>query len=85
MIVDPFFLASFEPAWVKIFSMLVKISPPRSLILCRVNLPTVSYCAESISPRYNTMQSQSPSIMTFAQAFLRDSDTKVNVHFLFYE
>ena len=32
---------------------------PRSMILRRVNLPAVSYCAESISPQYHTAQSQS--------------------------
>ena len=36
---------------------------PRSMILRRVNLPTVSYCTESIFPQYHTAQSQSPHII----------------------
>ena len=66
-IFDLQFFSSFEPAWatdqwVKIFSILVKFSlsysnfseSPRGMILRRVNLPGVSYCAESISPGYHT-------------------------------
>ena len=43
----------------------------RGIILCRVNLPAVSYCKESISPQYHTQQSHSwpqPFLKTFTQA-----------------
>ena len=66
-IFDLNFFSSFEPAcatdqWVKTFSILVKFSlsylnfyeSPWGFILCRVNLPGVSNCAESISPGYDT-------------------------------
>ena len=69
----PPFFSSFEPAWateqwVKIFLILVKFSlsysnfyeSPRGIILGRIKLPRVSYCAESISPGCHTAQSQSP-------------------------
>ena len=59
--------SSFESAWatdqwVKIFSILFKISrsysnfseSPLGMIPLRVNLPGVSYCAESISPGSHT-------------------------------
>ena len=75
-----FFFSSFEPAWatdqcVKIFSILVKFSlsysnffeSPCGIILCRVNLPRVSYPGQSrvkilfeISPGYDTLARQSP-------------------------
>ena len=72
-IFDLNFFSSFEPAcatdqWVKTFSILVKFSlsysnfneSPWGIILGRVNLPGVSYCADSISPGCHTVQSQSP-------------------------
>ena len=53
-ICDPHF-SLFEPAWatdqwVKIFSILVKIAPSYS---------NFSYCAESVSPEFDTAQSRS--------------------------
>ena len=75
---DHHFFSSYKPAWstdqthqwVKIFSILVKISP--SYLNFRKNLPAVWYCAESvspagwycaesISPQYDIAQSQSKS------------------------
>ena len=41
---------------------------PRSMILRRVNLPTVSYCTESIFPQYHTAQSQSPHIINCTES-----------------
>ena len=61
--------------WVKIFLILLKISQsssnfsgyhtaqsqyPHRIILRRVNIPTGSSCAESISPQDHTVQSQYP-------------------------
>ena len=59
--------------WVKIFLIFVKIllsysncsgyhtaqsQSPCGIILCRVNLPSVSYCKEFIAPQYDTVGSQ---------------------------
>ena len=90
-IFDPHFFSSFEPAWatdqwVKIVSILVKISQsysnfsvyhtaqsqsPRSIILRRVNLPTVSYCAESCDFSVSYLKGQSNNI--FDLFFLNSS------------
>ena len=68
---EPQFFSSFELAWVtdqwvKIFSEFVSFSPRysnfyealHSIILRRVKLCTVSYCAESSSAQYDTARSQ---------------------------
>ena len=74
-IFDLKFFSSFKPAWatdqqVKIFSILVKFSQsysnfsesPRGMILCRVNLPGVSYHSESDDFSRSYLKGQSSQI-----------------------
>ena len=82
---EPQFFSSFELAWVtdqwvKIFSKFVSFSPRysnfyealHSIILRRVKLCTVSYCAESSSAQYDTVRSQ----VTFQYPFKRESQAR---------